>query len=239
MPSIMLLLYRPDMPRKLSRPKPPSLVVPGVESAKLSQRRPLIGRFIISLRLTTELTSVLVVSTGVVSPLTVTVSEVAETCIVAFTTAAWPTDTVIPERTRVANPALAIFTSYTPGCSATTSYRPASFDSRVRATLVPELRTSIEAPGMIAPVGSVTRPEMLPVPEAAWPNKADVAARSSTINARRFLQAHERLESGTRPVNNASIDTPPKTFGRLARSSASHSVRKEPSIRSCEYDSRN
>src|SRR3712207_8637329 len=46
-PSIVLLLSRPEMPRKEMRPNVPSGTAPGVRSAKLDQRRPLMGRLLI------------------------------------------------------------------------------------------------------------------------------------------------------------------------------------------------
>src|SRR6266478_6648620 len=44
-PSTVLLLSKPEMPRKLTRPKPPSGTAPGVERANVDQRRPLMGKF--------------------------------------------------------------------------------------------------------------------------------------------------------------------------------------------------
>src|SRR6185295_6957309 len=46
-PSIVLLFRSPEMPRKLIRPKVPSGTAPGESSAKLDQRRPLIGSSLI------------------------------------------------------------------------------------------------------------------------------------------------------------------------------------------------
>src|SRR5690242_21812164 len=46
-PSIVLLFSRPEMPRKLIKPNVPSGTAPGVSSAKLDQRRPLMGSSLI------------------------------------------------------------------------------------------------------------------------------------------------------------------------------------------------
>src|ERR1035441_2541334 len=45
-PSTVLLFSRPEIPRKLTSPKPPSVDAPGVARAKLNQRRPLMGRLL-------------------------------------------------------------------------------------------------------------------------------------------------------------------------------------------------
>ena len=45
--SIVLLFSKPEMPRKLIKPKLPSGTAPGVNKAKLDQRRPLIGSSLI------------------------------------------------------------------------------------------------------------------------------------------------------------------------------------------------
>src|SRR5260370_29242658 len=42
-PSRVLLFNRPEIPRKLTRPKFPSATAPGVLKAKYDQRRPFIG----------------------------------------------------------------------------------------------------------------------------------------------------------------------------------------------------
>ena len=46
-PSTVLLFSRPEMPRKLIRPKLPSGAALGVRIAKLDQRRPLTGSSLI------------------------------------------------------------------------------------------------------------------------------------------------------------------------------------------------
>ena len=46
-PSTVLLFNSPEMPRKLTRPKLPSGAAPGVISAKVDQRRVLVGRLAI------------------------------------------------------------------------------------------------------------------------------------------------------------------------------------------------
>src|SRR5918993_3764262 len=46
-PSTVLLLSKPEIPRKLMRPKLPSGTAPGVRIAKLDQRRPLTGSSLI------------------------------------------------------------------------------------------------------------------------------------------------------------------------------------------------
>src|SRR5260370_33457826 len=44
-PSTEFPLYRLEIPRKLERPAVPSVVTPGVRNTKVSQRRPLMGKF--------------------------------------------------------------------------------------------------------------------------------------------------------------------------------------------------
>src|SRR5579859_1818004 len=94
-PSMVLLLSRVLMPRKLSRPKAlESLTTPGVSSEKLDQRPPLLGRLEIATWFSVGANSGEVVLICGASAVTSTVSDVPDTPSLGERSVTLPTDTM-------------------------------------------------------------------------------------------------------------------------------------------------
>src|ERR1700676_1955531 len=154
-PSTVLLFRRPEIPRKLMSPKPPSTAVPGVDKAKLNQRRPLMGRLLMDVWLMLVAKSCCSVLTTGAELLMVTVSVVPATERDRSMGVTRPTSTTMLVRFEVARPLALISSSYTPGCKWIKVYRPLPSVWVVAEALVAILRAVIVAFGMTAPLGSV------------------------------------------------------------------------------------
>src|ERR1041385_208273 len=116
-PSTVLLLSSVLMPRKRERPKPLALLTtPGVRSAKLDQRPPLIGRLEIATWFRVGANSGEVVLICGTSALTSTVSDVPPTPSRGERSVTLPTETITCSALYGARPPPLIVTVYVPGC---------------------------------------------------------------------------------------------------------------------------
>src|SRR5690242_14595089 len=162
-PSIVLLFSRPEMPRKLIKPNVPSGTAPGVSSAKLDQRRPLMGSSLIEVWLTLlEKSCCVVLMTGA-SALTSTVPVTGPTESETSSGVSRPTSTITFSCVSGLNPDSLTVTEYVPGRRFATLKRPVSSVVAVSSLLVPVFLTVTDAPATTSLLGLDTTPPIEPV----------------------------------------------------------------------------
>src|SRR5690242_14737804 len=162
-PSIVLLFSRPEMPRKLIKPNVPSGTAPGVSSAKLDQRRPLMGSSLIEVWLTLLEKSCCVVLITGASALTSTVPVTGPTERATSSGVSRPTSTMTFSCVSGLNPDELIVTEYRPGCKLATLKRPVSSVVAESSLFVSTFLIVTAAPGTTSLFGLVTTPPIAPV----------------------------------------------------------------------------
>src|SRR5216684_4789385 len=183
-PSTVLLFNNPEIPRKLSRPKLPSGTTPGVNSAKVDQRRPLMGNSLMDFSSTLEAKSAWLVLTRGTSAETFTVAEVEPTLSFNSTSVTRPTSTTIFSTLRVVKPTASAVTKYTPGWRLATRNSPRSSKAASVSWLVPLLMTLTVAVDTLSPCASRTLPPIAPfVVDCA---RAPKASSKTAIKARQY-----------------------------------------------------
>src|SRR5690349_2615328 len=151
------------MPRKLIKPNVPSGTAPGVNNAKLDQRRPLMGSSLIAVWLMLlEKSCCVVLMTGA-SALTSTVPVTGPTESETSSGVSRPTSTITFSCVSGLKPDELIVTEYLPGCRLGTLKRPASSVVPESSLFVCRFFTVTEAPGTTSLLGFVTTPPIAPV----------------------------------------------------------------------------
>src|SRR6185503_6714725 len=135
-----------------------SCEVPGVSIARSIQRREATGRSWICCVDTAVATSERVTSTIGDSPVTVTVSDSAAGLSAKWMIAVWSMISTMSGRVSVLKPLNSVDTEYRPGGSDGRRNSPAASVTPVRVRPLSRLRAVIVAPGMIAPLESLTVP---------------------------------------------------------------------------------
>src|SRR6185295_1875061 len=162
-PSMVLLFSRPEMPRKLIKPNVPSGTAPGVNNAKLDQRRPLIGSSLIDVWLMlVEKSCCVVLRTGA-SALTSTVPVTGPTESEISSGVSRPISTITFSCVSTLKPEELTVTEYRPGCKLATLKRPVSSVVAVSSLFVSTFLTVTEAPATTSLFGFVTTPPIAPV----------------------------------------------------------------------------
>src|SRR5574338_1481918 len=162
-PSIVLLFSNPEMPRKLIKPNVPSGTAPGVNRAKLDQRRPLIGSSLIEVWLMLLEKSCWVVLITGASALTSTVPVIGPTESETSSGVSRPISTITFSCVSGLKPEALTVTAYVPGCRFATLNRPVSSVVAVSCLLVPVFLTVTDAPGTTSLFGLLTTPPIDPV----------------------------------------------------------------------------
>src|SRR5216683_5647477 len=216
-PSTVLLLSKPEMPRKLTRPKPPSGTAPGVERANVDQRRPLMGKFsmvVWFMLVVKSARSVVIIGSSAVAT---TTSAIALTLSCASMVVTRPTSTVMFVALNALKPVPKISSEYTPGWRWISKYLPLPSVTPLEAAAVPRFRLLTAALGTTAPDGSVTVPPIAP----------------SVVDWALALGPARKVASST--AKNATIENPhpllfieslPKIFGQNTPSSAHRAKRR-------------
>src|SRR6185369_6564137 len=162
-PSIVLLFSRPEIPRKLIKPNVPSGTAPGVNNAKLDQRRPLIGSSLIEVWLMLLEKSCWVVLMTGASALTSTVPVTGPTESETSSGVSRPTSTITFSCVSGLKPDELTVTEYLPGCKLATLKRPVSSVVAESSLFVCVFFTVTEAPGTTSLFGLLTTPPIAPV----------------------------------------------------------------------------
>src|SRR6478672_4220873 len=152
-PSTVLLFRSVLMPRKLSSPNPLELATtPGVSTAKLDQRPPLMGRLEIATWFNVGANSGVDELICGASALTSTVSVLLPMARWGESSVTLPTCTMTCSDLNGANPCSLIATVYVPGCSLLTRKNPEPSVVIVVSAFVPLLCTTIFAFATTAPL---------------------------------------------------------------------------------------
>src|SRR5687767_848068 len=160
---MVLLFSKPEIPRKLIRPKLPSGTAPGVNRAKLDQRRPLIGSSLIEVWLMLVEKSCCVVLITGASALTSTDPVTGPTESDTSNGVSRPISTITFSLTIGLKPDELTVTEYLPGCKLATLKRPVSSVVAVSSLFVSRFLTATEAPDTTSLFGLVTTPPIAPV----------------------------------------------------------------------------
>src|SRR5688572_29314614 len=182
-PSMVLLFSKPEIPRKLIKPNVPSGTAPGVNNAKLDQRRPLIGNSLIEVWLILVEKSCCVVLITGASALTSTEPVTGPTASATSRFVSRPTSTTTFSEVIGLKPPEFTVTAYFPGCRFATLKRPVSSVEAVSSLFVPVLRTVIVAPGTTSLLGLVTTPPIAPV-VVDCANATALRAKTNTLTNR-------------------------------------------------------
>ena len=173
----------PAVPRNDNNPKVPSGTTAGAIITKESTRLPLMGKFRIWSLVTTCETPVLVCSTRGVASVTRTLVWVAATWTWIFRPTFWPTSTSIPLASQGAKPSAFTDTAYpADGTRDGALNMPASLLTRFRRIPFSSLLTTTGAFGILAPVESLTVPEIAPMPATVWANTGAAARMAMEID---------------------------------------------------------
>src|ERR1700722_5517874 len=164
------LIFNPvkifSRPSTLPWKNPVELIDPGATSRKLLTSRPLIGNPSTCAELSVVPVTAELVSTVVDVPVTVTVSDVAETASDKFTFTEAPTVRLIGLLFAASKPVAFTSTRYTPYGKADATNNPFESVPCVWTIPVPVFVIVTLACGTTAPVGSVTVPVTVPVSKA-------------------------------------------------------------------------
>src|SRR5262245_55618820 len=135
---------------RVTLPVPGRSTTPGVSRASSANPRPFNGRSTIWLLVITWPTLPDSELSRGAAAVTSTTDVVSPSRRSTSSSRSLPTSISIPDCTEVRNPAAVTLTSYTPGLSAGTTYRPNSLVDTLVATLVPLLVTVTAAAGTTA-----------------------------------------------------------------------------------------